>query len=396
MRSLRLALVTRRFWPLPGGIENTLTRVCHELVRRGHQVTAYVPRTQGEWPATTDRHGVRIRRLEPSGGRWWSEARYLRRLSAAVFGTAETRPEVVWTLGLKGDAYAMLGAAAAYGVPVVLQPERPGLSGDCHWQLEAPCGARIKRRCYAAAGYVALTPLVERELIAAGYPRPRIRHVPLGVPIREASTPQARAEARRSLALADPALAIDEPSRLILCAGRFRLARGLELMLEAFRRCAARRPESYLWFVGEGPDAAYLRERVFELGLARRVRLTGAFDDVEDVFRAADVAVFPPPEDGPAVGLLEAASFGLPIVASDVLTHRTWLSDGCEARLYPKQDAEALAAALEATFDDPRAAALGAAARARVAAEHSLAHMVDAYERLFDDCRVRTAPESPR
>ena len=68
--------------------------------------------------------------------------------------------------------------------------------------------------------------------------------------------------------VADPALAVDEPNRLVVCVGRLRSSRGLDLLLEAFRRVAARRPEPLLWFVGEGPDAAYLRERVFELGLA--------------------------------------------------------------------------------------------------------------------------------
>lgn len=394
MTSLRLALVTRRFWPLPGGIENTMSRVCEELVRRGHRVVAYAPRSQSEWPVATDYHGVRIRRLEPSVGRWWSEARYVRRLCAEVFPAAGEPPDVVLTLGLKTDAYAVVGAAAPRGVPVLLQPERPGLTGDCHWQLEASCGARIKRRCYGAAGYVAVTSLMERELIAAGYARSRIHRLPLGVPIRDATPPQGKLEARRNLALADPALSVEDASPLVVCVGRLRVGRGLDLLLEAWRRIAARRPEPVLWFVGEGPDAAYLRERVFELGLARRVRLTGAFDDVEDVFRAADVAVFPPPDDGLSVGLLEAASFGVPIVASDTLTHRELLTDGVEVRLHRRQDVDSLIAALEATFDDARAAVLGEAARLRIVAEHSLAQMVDGYERLFDACRLRRGAEA--
>ena len=373
---------------MPGGIEHTLARVCDELVRRGHRVVVFTPRSQSDWPTETDRNGVRIRRLEPSGGRWWGEARYLRRLQRAVFAD---EPQAVITLGLRTDAYAVLGAAGQRGVPVILQPERPGLAGDCHWQIEARCGARIKRRCYSAAGYAAMTPLLERELIAAGYPRPRIRPIPLGVPIGESTSLGARIEARRSLASADPALGVDTPGKLVVCVGRLRMGRGIDVLLRAWQQLVQRRTDALLWYVGEGPDAADLRERVFELGLLSSVRLTGAFDDVEDVFRAADVAVFPTLEDGLSVGLLEAASFSLPIVASDITTHREFVADGAEGRLYPKNDVDALAAALNEALADTVGSQLGEAARRRIAAEHSTGNMVDAYEQLLRDVSAKSS-----
>jgi len=131
------------------------------------------------------------------------------------------------------------------------------------------------------------------------------------------------------------------------------------------------------------------------LGLVGRVRLTGAFDDVDDVFRAADLAVFPALEDGPAVGLLEAASYGLPIVASDVVTHRDLLADGVSVRTYPRGDAEALARALEQILDDPKtAASLGEAALRTALEERSLSKMVDAYERVLSDVAARSSARS--
>ena len=100
-------------------------------------------------------------------------------------------------------------------------------------------------------------------------------------------------------------------------------------------------------------------------------------------------------EDGPAVGLLEAASYGLPIVASDIVTHRDFLADGTAVRTYPRGDVDALARALEQVSADPAtAAALGAAARRTALEERSLAKMVDAYERILAD--VTAARSSAR
>jgi glycosyltransferase involved in cell wall biosynthesis len=123
---------------------------------------------------------------------------------------------------------------------------------------------------------------------------------------------------------------------------------------------------------------------VFEYGLARNVSLTGAFDDVEDLFRAADVAVYPSIEDGLGVGALEAATYGLPLVAGDTSTHREFFTADTEASLVPKHDAPALAAALGLLLDDDTLARQrGNAARTRVERDHSLAAMVDAYERIL-------------
>lgn len=384
-----LLLVTRRYWPLPGGWEKTWSRLLDELARRGRRATVLTPQWQADWPDETMHGPVRIVRLPPPRRGRWGEIRYLSQLTKAV-RALRSEFDVLVAAGLRGDAYAMVGAGRKHRFPVVLVAEQPGLRGDCHWQLEAVCGSRIKRRCYQAHAYPAATPLIERELIAAGYARSRIRPILLGVPPAEVPNAAARREARRALAHADPALALGGDEPLVVCIGRLRLGKGLDVLLNAWRRTSEAIPRATLWLVGEGPDADYLRERIGEFDLTGRVRLTGAFDDVDDVYRAADVAVFPALEDGPAVGLLEAASYGLPIVASDVVTHRERLDDRVEALVYPRRDAEALAAALGTLLGDRATAErLGAAARRTVNEEFTLAQMADGYERLLDELTAK-------
>ncbi len=386
-----LLVVTRRYWPMPGGWESTWARLLGELVRRGRKVTVLTPRRQRDWPAETVHGGVRIVRLAPPGITPWSELRYLSRLTQAMRSLRDDY-ELVLTAGLRGDAYAAVGEARSLRVPVTLQPEQPGVGGDCYWQIEAPCGARIKRRCYRADAYLAATPLLERELIAAGYARSRIHQLPLGTALPEMAKTAERIEARRNLAQADPALAPSAVRKLVVCVGRLRLNKGLGLLLDAWRQVIEQSQQAELWLVGEGPDAPTIRERIFELGLVDSVRLTGAFDDLEDVWRAADAAVCPTLVDGPAVAFLEAASHGLPIVASDVATHRERFADDVEARFYDRNDSAALARALIETLTNAaQATQRGEAARRRTARDYSLSQMADAYEALFAQLLVGQA-----
>jgi glycosyltransferase involved in cell wall biosynthesis len=379
---LGIVYVTRSFRPLPGGLENVACRLLVELAKRGHEVHVVTPKWQPEWPSETDYSGVRVRRIEPPVGRCWREGRYARRLAKALDAIGGARVAIV--SGLRLDAQTVVVAARQIGMAVVLQPERPGTGGDCHWQIEARGGNRVKHRCYRADRFVALTPLLKRELTAAGYPRARIREVPLGLPPAQPTTDAQKLEARRSVAHADPSLVLAEGAQLVVYVGRLQAGKGLETLLEAWRRVSETRPQAMLWLVGEGTEAGPLRERVFEFGLAKQVRITGAFDDVEDMFRAADAAVYPSIDDGLGVGSLEAASYGLPLVAGDTSTHREFFTHGAEAALVPKENVAALAAELGSLLDDGATAArYGAAARARVEREHSLAAMVDAYESIL-------------
>jgi len=385
VNSAGVLLVTRRYWPLPGGWEKIWMRLLSELVRRGRRATVLTMQRHPEWPTETVQNGVRIVRIAPPAANAWGEYRYLQRLTRAV----ESRRKefnVALVAGLRSDAYALVEAGRRGRFPVVLQPEQPGLAGDCHWQLDARCGNRIKRRCYRADAFLAATPLLERELIAAGYARSRIRRIEIGVEVAETATQSTRNDARRALAQADPALALVDDEPLVVCVGRLRLTKGCDVLLSAWQRVAHEVARGTLWFVGEGPDAEALRRRVQALGLSERVCLTGAFDDVDDVYRAADVVVCPAVADGPAVALLEACGFGLPVVSSDAATHRDRLANEIEALLYARYDADALAESLIRTLRNPtEARRRGEAARLRIVREHAECDMVDQYERLFDE-----------
>jgi glycosyltransferase-like protein len=96
-------------------------------------------------------------------------------------------------------------------------------------------------------------------------------------------------------------------------------------------------------------------QRVRQLDLTRHVRRLGALepDEIERLFRAADVFAFPSVKEGFGLAALEALAAGLPLVASDIEVFRGFLTHGRSALLHGVGDAEGLAAALARVARNP-------------------------------------------
>ncbi len=115
-------------------------------------------------------------------------------------------------------------------------------------------------------------------------------------------------------------LPVDRP--VVLMLGRLVPKKGAHVLVEAWERVLARVPGAVLWVVGGG-EAAYvqrLARTAAAVGCDSAVRLEGAVapEAVADVYRAADVFVFPSLcAEGQACALLEAMASGLPCIASD-------------------------------------------------------------------------------
>ena len=167
-----------------------------------------------------------------------------------------------------------------------------------------------------------------------------------------------------------------DPSRPfeMLFVGRLVERKGVRRLLEAVARL--RRTRSvHLHVVGDGPEREMLRKRTTELGLDERVSFHG-FVSAEEKRRhlaSCDVLVLPAVIDakgdteGQGVVLLEAMTYGKPVVASRVGGIVEAVDDGVTGLLVPPDDPGSLAAALGTVMDDvPRARHMGEQGRALV------------------------------
>jgi glycosyltransferase involved in cell wall biosynthesis len=171
---------------------------------------------------------------------------------------------------------------------------------------------------------------------------------------------------RESFALGD--------RRAIVYTGNLEGYQGIDLLLDAFVLVARARDDAVLVLVGGSPaQIAELRARATTLGIGERVVLTGQrpAPEMPEWMALGDVLVSPRLHGGNTpLKLFSYMWSAVPIVATDLPTHTQVL--GASEAVLRVPTAEGLASGMLDVLSDPaRFAAVGAAARARVARDYS-------------------------
>jgi glycosyltransferase involved in cell wall biosynthesis len=123
--------------------------------------------------------------------------------------------------------------------------------------------------------------------------------------------------------------------------------------------------------------------------LPERVRLLGARTDVPALLSAADIFALASAWEGRPIAVMEAMAAGLPVAATAVGGVPELIEHDVTGMLAPPGDMAALAAALATLAGDAELRRrLGSAARKR-SAGFSVAAMVSAYARLFEQVAER-------
>jgi len=164
----------------------------------------------------------------------------------------------------------------------------------------------------------------------------------------------------------------------------FRRQKRLDLWLEAARRIAEHEPEARFLIVGDGPLRAEIEEQAGRLGLAQRIVFAGLLDDVGPLLAAIDVYLMTSEFEGLPLALLEAMAAGRAVVVTAVGGIPEAVTDGETGVVRRFGDVEGLAGAVADLLADPeRRAALGAAARRRVAESFGIERMAAELEAIY-------------
>jgi glycosyltransferase involved in cell wall biosynthesis len=195
-------------------------------------------------------------------------------------------------------------------------------------------------------------------------------------------------------ALAPTPPAMSEPPRGVLQPGRPELLfvgslireKGLYELLEAFATVRSKRV-CHLTVVGEGTESEKLRLRASQLGVAEDVEFTGYLreDDVGRFYRRAGVLVLPSYSEGLPTVILEAMSFGLPIVTTRIRGAADHLVEGENVLFVPPRTSAPLAAALERLLEDESLRATMGENNRRKAESFAPDRVVQAYVRVFEE-----------
>jgi glycosyltransferase involved in cell wall biosynthesis len=280
----------------------------------------------------------------------------------------EFQPSVVYSAWAYPDGWAATALAREAGLPSVVKVHGSDiltLLRSAARRRQTAAGLR------AADAVVAVSRDLRQRVIDLGVDPERVHVIYDGIN-RDLFSPGDRLEARRRLAF-------DEHAPLILFVGNLLPVKGLDVLVEACDRLAARGVRSTCVLIGQGPLASRLRREIIRRDLKDRVRLLGPrpHEELPDWFRAAHVFVLPSRSEGVPNVLLEAAACRTPFVASRVGGIPELTAIGAN-RLVTPGDAEELAEAIA-----ERLAPADEAARQAYRPWHSHADTADQLLELF-------------
>lgn len=112
-------------------------------------------------------------------------------------------------------------------------------------------------------------------------------------------------------------MGVNEDTIVMGNVGRLHFQKNQEFALDVFAEALKKTLNMEFWLIGDGPDRMKLVNRANELKIADKIRFLGVRDDVQDLFQAMDVLVFPSKFEGLPYALIEAQYSGLLIYTSN-------------------------------------------------------------------------------
>lgn len=112
-------------------------------------------------------------------------------------------------------------------------------------------------------------------------------------------------------------LNVSENDLLIVSVGRLAKEKGHDLLIKSFKDIKKSLDNVKLLIAGKGPEKSALSQIADQID-PENIYLPGHIDEIQAVYSAADIYVQPSRYEGFGLSVLEAMSYGLPVVASKV------------------------------------------------------------------------------
>ncbi|SEK57444.1 Glycosyl transferases group 1 [Roseateles sp. YR242] len=235
-----------------------------------------------------------------------------------------------------------LNAAAELGLPLISYLPMAHTLSQMGVGTLPGLRERVLRGLYKKVpAYITIDPAVERDL------RARHARAPIEVAENWVPAPPTRRPLRAS---ARARLHLPEAGPTVGTIGRIDFRqKGHDHFLRAMASPPGReRPLNWL-IVGDGPDAAQLRDMISALGLSNRCHLLPWVEGgMDEVYAAVDAVVLPSNFEGVPLVMMEALARQVPVAGSDIDGMAAWLPAFAQFdRHQPLQVLEAVSQALD-------------------------------------------------
>lgn len=139
----------------------------------------------------------------------------------------------------------------------------------------------------------------------------------------------------------------DLSQKCVLAIGRYSHQKGFERLIEAWEPIARRYPDWHLQLVGDGEEKVALQKQIERLKLTANIELAPPTGHIEKLYTQASIFALSSRYEGLPMVLLEAQTFGLPIVSfACKCGPRDVIEDNKTGFLIPEGDINGLSQAL--------------------------------------------------
>jgi glycosyltransferase involved in cell wall biosynthesis len=366
-------LLTKDFFR-GGGIETYTREVGRRLADRGHEVTVYS--TRGNSACPDEWEGMRfiwLPRMKP----YWAE-KCFGGLAATLRALREDAPDVYHLHSVVAGSSAPI--LRLKGTPCILQMH--GIEWKrTRWGIAARSLLRaMERASLASANAVTAVSKTQCEYFKTDYDA-HCEFIPTAADIKQFASP-------------DMISQMGLKSReYVLFAARLVPEKGAHHLIEAYRRLDTKYP---LIVAGEAPSAGGYGERLRQLAQGdARIRFIGRVQGrlLEELFSNTALFVQPSELEGLSIGLIEAMSYGIQCLSSDIPENREVVGD--TALLFRNRDVNDLHRQLTAALSNIAVGTQRAAAgRQRVESMFSWERVVDQLEALYERVAFGLVPQN--
>lgn len=137
----------------------------------------------------------------------------------------------------------------------------------------------------------------------------------------------------------------------IVSAGELNRNKNHQVVIEALAQL--KNKNIYYSICGEGSYRTELQALIAKYGLTGQVFLRGYRNDMQQIWKTADLSIFPSVREGMGMAALEAMACGVPLIVADNRGSREYIVDRQNGLVCKADSAEEFAKAIQVLYDNP-------------------------------------------
>ena len=317
---MKILMLTWEYPPrVVGGISRVVYDLSHTLIKDGHEVTV-ITYKDGDTPYFEDDKGVKVYRVDnyminPNNFiDWIMQLNFNMVAKANEIISEEGKFDVIhahdWLV-----AYAAKTLKNSYNVPIVatIHATESGRNSGIHDEQQRYINDTEWMLTYEAAEVIVNSNYMKGEIQRLfGLPYDKINVVANGVNLSSFNGVERDYNFRRRFAM--------DNEKIILFLGRLVYEKGVQHLISAMPKILEGYHDVKLVIAGKGGMLDELKAQVEAMGIGQKVYFAGYLNgkDVQKMYKAADISVFPSTYEPFGIVALEAMLAERPVVVSDI------------------------------------------------------------------------------